>query len=168
MRHKRYLNIFLIFLLSFVCFSTVTAKSAQSIKKEKSSQATLYRSPIGKWITPDNRTKKPRAIVKIYKAKNHLFGKILKVFPKPGDTGRCRNCPGIYHNKSIKGLTFLWNLQKKSAQKWSDGRIMDPKSGKVYRCKVTLIDGGKKLKVRGYIGFSLLGRTQIWKRKITR
>lgn len=126
-------------------------------------------SPVGVWTTID-KTKKPRAIVKLWKYKDELFGKILKVFPRPGDTGRCVQCPGEYRNKPIKGLTFIWNLRQDKANPnhWYGGRILDPKNGKVYRCKMTLIDHGKRLKVRGYIGLSLLGRTQIWERGIAK
>jgi uncharacterized protein (DUF2147 family) len=54
---------------------------------------------------------------------------------------------------------------KKSGNEYTGGRLMDPENGKTYRGKVRLIDGGKKLDVRGFIGFSLLGRTQTWVRE---
>jgi uncharacterized protein (DUF2147 family) len=47
---------------------------------------------------------------------------------------------------------------------WAGGTILDPESGKVYRCSLSLRDGGKKLAVRGYLGIALLGRTQVWER----
>ena len=61
-------------------------------------------------------------------------------------------------------MTILWDL-KKDGDEWNGGHIMDPKNGKTYKCKVKLADGGKKLDVRGFIGFSLLGRTQTWERQ---
>lgn len=59
------------------------------------------------------------------------------------------------------GLRFMWNL-KKDGSEWSGGSVFDPKSGKTYRCFVETLDDGKRLKVRGYLGVSLLGRTQYW------
>jgi len=62
------------------------------------------------------------------------------------------------------GLRILWHL-KKDDDGWSGGRILDPDNGKVYKCTIAMEQDGKKLKVRGFIGFSLLGRTQYWLRQ---
>ena len=64
--------------------------------------------------------------------------------------------------RPLIGLRILWDLQKGSDQ-WSGGKILDPDNGKIYKCSISL--DGKKLKVRGFIGFSLLGRTQYWLRE---
>jgi uncharacterized protein (DUF2147 family) len=61
-------------------------------------------------------------------------------------------------------MRIMWDM-KKSGNEYTGGRLMDPENGKTYRGKVRLIDGGKKLDVRGFIGFSLLGRTQTWVRE---
>jgi len=61
------------------------------------------------------------------------------------------------------GLRILCDLQKDGAQ-WSGGKVLDPESGRIYKCSIAVEEGGKKLKVRGFIGFSLLGRTQYWLR----
>jgi uncharacterized protein (DUF2147 family) len=53
---------------------------------------------------------------------------------------------------------------QKDGDAWSGGTILDPESGKMYKCLLSLEDGGEKLKVRGFIGLSLLGRTQYWLR----
>ena len=66
-------------------------------------------------------------------------------------------------DKPVLGLRILWDLGEDGNQ-WSGGRVLDPDNGKVYKCYVALEDGGRKLKVRGFIGVSLLGRTQIWMR----
>jgi uncharacterized protein (DUF2147 family) len=60
-------------------------------------------------------------------------------------------------------MEILWDL-KPEGSAWSGGFIFDPDNGKTYKCVVEVQDGGKKLKVRGFIGFSLLGRTQYWYR----
>ena len=82
----------------------------------------------------------------------------------PEDRGkRCQNCKGADKNQPIEGLVIVKDLVLED-QVWEEGTIMDPKSGKVYDCYLSLEDS-KTLKVRGFLGFSLLGRTQIWKRQ---
>ena len=95
--------------------------------------------------------------------KRYHFGRIDSLFSKPGeDPNRvCVKCEGKNKNKPVKGLTIIWNL-KQDGDEWSGGQILDPKSGKVYRCKLKLADDGNKLIVRGFLGISLLGRSQEW------
>ena len=119
-------------------------------------------SPTGNWTTIDDKTGKKRAVVRLDVVNNTLTGTIIRVFPQAGDTGICGKCTGQLKNKSIEGLQILWGLKDKGDGVWSGGQILDPKSGKVYRAKLTI--KGSKLYVRGYVGLSMLGRTQIWKR----
>lgn len=119
-------------------------------------------SITGQWTTIDDATGKPRAIVNLSVSGGVLQGRIIKVFPQAGDTGICSKCPGQFKDKPIKGIGFIWGLKQKSEGEWTDGHILDPKTGKVYRAKMTL--KGNKLDVRGYLGISLLGRTQVWVR----
>lgn len=119
-------------------------------------------SPAGNWITSDDVTGKKRAVITLNVSGNTLSGKIDQVFPEPGDTGICSKCPGAFKNKPIKGIQFVWGLKDKGNGEWDGGHILDPKTGKVYRAKMTL--KGDKLYVRGYMGFSMLGRTQVWHR----
>lgn len=119
-------------------------------------------SITGQWTTVDESTGKPRAVVNLSVSGGVLQGRIIKVFPQPGDTGICSKCPGQFKDKPIKGMGFVWGLKQKSDNVWVDGHILDPKTGKVYRAKMTL--KGNKLEVRGYLGISLLGRTQVWVR----
>lgn len=119
-------------------------------------------SPAGNWITIDDKTGKKRAVIKISVSGNRLSGTILNVFPQPGDIGVCNKCPGNFKDKPIKGLQVVWGLKDQGNGVWDDGQILDPKSGKIYRAKMTL--QGNKLYVRGYIGMSILGRTQVWVR----
>jgi uncharacterized protein (DUF2147 family) len=58
----------------------------------------------------------------------------------------------------------LWGL-KKQGEEYNGGEILDPENGKIYRARLKLDDGGKKLDVRGFIGISLFGRSQIWLRQ---
>ena len=119
-------------------------------------------SPAGKWTTIDDQTGKKRSIVELSVQGDTLNGRIVKVYPQPGDTGICSKCPGAFKDKKILGLTFVWGLKDQGNGVWSGGSILDPKTGKIYKVKMTV--EGNKLLVRGFIGVSLLGRTQTWVR----
>lgn len=119
-------------------------------------------SPAGNWTTIDDQTGKKRSVVHLSVSGNTLNGTIVKVYPQPGDTGMCNNCPGAFKGKPVKGLTFLWGLKDEGNGTWSGGQVIDPKTGKIYKAKITV--NGNKLNVRAYVGVSLLGRTQTWVR----
>ncbi len=120
-------------------------------------------APVGRWVTIDDKTGKKRAVVTISESGGQLSAVIDKVYPQPGDTGICEKCPGGFKGKKIQGLQFMWGLKSEGENEWSGGSILDPKSGKIYRAKVTV--QGNKLLVRGYVGISLLGRTQVWQKQ---
>lgn len=124
----------------------------------------LAQSPAGIWNAIDDKTGKKRIVVRIDVSGKTLTGTIIKVYPQPGDTGICGKCPGNFKNKSVIGLQFMWGLKDKGNGVWDGGKILDPKNGKIYRSKLTL-QGNNKIYVRGYIGFSVLGRTQVWVRQ---
>lgn len=118
-------------------------------------------SPEGRWITIDDRTGAQRAIVNIEFAKDASLKAIIeRVIAVAGDTGICANCPGDFKDKKIQGLEFVWGMRKESENVWGGGSILDPKTGKIYRAKMTVM--GDKLYVRGYLGYPILGRTQVW------
>lgn len=122
-------------------------------------------SPVGRWTTIDDETKKPKSVINIYEEKGKLYGKIEKIFPEPNEPENplCDKCEGGLKNKPIIGMIILRELEKDDDE-WSGGKILDPGNGKTYKCKIAVEDGGKKLKVRGYIGMALIGRTQYWVR----
>ena len=120
-------------------------------------------TPVGVWRTVDDNTGKARSHVKIWKHKGKLYGKITQLLNEPQKNPLCDKCPGKLKNKPVIGLTIIRGLSR-DGDEWSGGTILDPESGKTYRVLLQLQDGGKKLKVRGYIGVSLLGRTQYWRR----
>lgn len=119
-------------------------------------------SIAGTWTTMDDKTGEKRAVVKLVESGKTLNGTIVKVYPQSGDTGICSKCPGAFKDKHITGLQFVWGLTDHGNGVWDGGHILDPKTGTVYRAKMSL--KGDKLYVRGYIGVSLLGRTQVWVR----
>jgi uncharacterized protein (DUF2147 family) len=122
-------------------------------------------TPVGKWKTVDDATGNFRSLVTIWEDHGKLYGKIKKILdPSSKDPDpRCSHCQGELRNRPLIGLVVLWDLRKDGAQ-WSGGKVLDPESGKIYKCFISLEDGGRKLKVRGFVGFSLVGRTQYWLR----
>ena len=121
-------------------------------------------SPLGVWKTFDDKTGEARAIVKIYDENGKLFGRIEQSF-RPGATSRvCAVCTDERKNHPIIGLIIIRNM-KLDGNEYAGGDILDPESGSVYRCKMHLEQGGSRLIVRGYVGFSLLGRSQTWQRQ---
>ena len=122
-------------------------------------------SAEGWWQTIDDKTGKVKSIVHIMSEKGALTGKVERLFRKPDEIQDpvCIDCSGARKNQRIIGMTILWDL-KPVKKGWDNGSILDPGNGKTYRCKMDLADGGKSLIVRGYMGISLLGRSQTWKR----
>jgi len=117
---------------------------------------------IGKWKTIDDDTGQAKSVVEIYKQDGKIFGKVVEILDPAKEKATCDKCPDEAKGKPIKGLVILKNL-KKDGDEYSGGTIMDPNNGKVYKTYIAL-DSPDILKVRGYIGFSLLGRTQYWHR----
>lgn len=122
-------------------------------------------SAVGRWTTIDDETKKPKSVITIWEENGKLFGKIEKLFREPTEDQNpvCDKCDGALKNQPIIGMVIMRDL-KKDDDEWTGGTILDPANGKTYKCKIAVEDGGKKLKVRGYIGMALLGRTQHWVR----
>lgn len=143
------------FILALFAVFLSAASAAETAEKS---------SPVGYWETISDVTKKPRSIVWLYETDGVLYGKIVKnLDPAEGEGKLCTECPGEFHDKPVIGLQFLWGLKEKEGN-WKGGRVLDPDNGKIYRCKLAVQEGGETLNVRGYLGISLLGRTQTWKR----
>lgn len=123
-------------------------------------------SPVGLWRTVDDRTGKERALVRVVENNGVYEGRVEKIFKQPDDDPQslCRKCEGARKDQPIVGMTILWGL-KKDGEQYTGGEILDAKEGKIYRCKMKLVEGGRKLEVRGYIGVSLFGRSQTWSRE---
>jgi len=123
-------------------------------------------SPVGLWKTIDDNTGKPRGLVRIMEVNGEYQGKVEKIFSKPGEDAdpKCEKCDGARHNQPVIGMTILWGLTKQDDE-YQGGEILDPENGKVYRVKMMLDGDGGRLGVRGFIGFSFIGRTQTWVRE---
>ena len=123
-------------------------------------------SPVGLWKNIDDVSGKPKALIRITEENGVVQGKIEKLFRAPGEEQNplCDKCSDARKNQPIVGMVFMSGL-KKDGKEYSGGDILDPDNGKVYKSKLKLADGGKKLEVRGYIGVPLLGRSQTWLRQ---
>jgi uncharacterized protein (DUF2147 family) len=121
----------------------------------------------GTWRYIDDKTGEAKGLVKIEKQSNGTYsGTALKATPRPGYTPKefCTNCPAPYTNKPIIGLQVISGLKTDDHVNFTDGKIIDPVSGKIYRLKGKLSPNGKKLFLRGYLGISVVGRSQTWLR----
>ena len=116
------------------------------------------------WKTIDDKTKAPTALVKFTEnSKGELSATIQKVLVA-NEGEKCGNCTGAYHNKSLVGLTIIKNLKQIKPNKYDNGSILDPQSGKTYSFNANLSEDAKTLSGRGYIGISMIGRSQTWLR----
>jgi uncharacterized protein (DUF2147 family) len=150
------------------CIFSTAALTLFSLAFAGSPAAVLYaadlQSPVGLWKTIDDKTGKPRAIVRIYVEDGKYFGKIEQSFT-PGAASRvCSVCTDERKNQPIIGLLIVRNMAQRDGD-YAGGDILDPDNGSVYRCKFHLEQGGIVLVVRGFIGFSLLCRSQTWQRQ---
>lgn len=116
------------------------------------------------WQTIDDKTGEKKAVIQLNENGGKVSGKIIKVLNKENAKAVCTKCSGSLKNKPIEGLQILTGLKADGNNQWSDGKLVDPESGKVYSGKLTLSDNGQSLDLRGYVGTPLFGRSQTWKR----
>lgn len=118
---------------------------------------------VGTWMNPSGEGK-----IKIFKTGEFYYGKLIwiknplnaKGEPKIDD----KNPDESKRSRKIQGLLILTHFAFNADERiWEIGEIYDPKNGKLYSCKMTM-EGKDKLKIRGFIGIALLGRTEMWKR----
>ena len=114
------------------------------------------------WKTIDDKTKQPKATVRFTEQKNGTLTASIQSILTPGEENACTKCEGPYHNKSLKGLTIVRGLKNTGGTSYDGGSILDPQTGKTYKLKGKLANGGKKLELRGFIGVAALGRNQTW------
>lgn len=120
-------------------------------------------SPAGLWKTIDDKTGEPKAIVRITDAGGDVSGRIEKLLnPNAPRNEVCSQCTDDRKNKPIIGLTILKSMKQDGDDVWSGGNVLDPKNGKIYKARIELKDGGRKLELRGYLG--PFYRTQVWMR----
>ncbi len=123
----------------------------------------LATSPVGRWKTIDDRTGKVRGIVDLHEQNGEIYGTVESIIDPPIPNATCYLCTGDLKDKPIVGMRVLWDLQKDSDQ-WTGGHVLDPETGRSYRASIALEDGGKKLRMHGYVLMPIFGRTQHWVR----
>jgi uncharacterized protein (DUF2147 family) len=123
-------------------------------------------SPVGLWKSIDDNTGKAKSLIRISESDGQLNGTVEKLFRAPGEeqNPKCDKCSDARKDQPIIGMTILSGL-KKNGNEYSGGEILDPANGKLYKSNLSVVDNGKKLQVRGYIGAPLFGRTQVWVRE---
>ncbi len=118
-------------------------------------------SVFGVWKTIDDEENVEKSHVEIYEENGILYGKVIKLLEGATAT-HCNDCEGDMKGAPIVGMVILKDM-KKDGDMYTDGEILDPGTGSTYSCNLKL-ESPDKLYVRGYLGFSLLGRTQYWYR----
>lgn len=120
---------------------------------------------VGIWLTQDGDSK-----VTISKDSNGKFNGEITWLKEPNRDGK----PKVdYKNPDVKlqsrptlGLRLLTGFNyEKDDKEWIDGKIYDPKEGKTYKCLMWFEDDNNQLHVKGYIGFSLIGKQVLWTRE---
>ncbi len=124
----------------------------------------------GIWRSIDDKTGLEKAIIQVEQQDDGSYGAtILEVLAPPGQQPEvtCVNCPAPFTGKPIKGINFLWGLhpERSHPHTFSGGKVLDPLNGHIYSAKIHLDKDGKSLTLRGYLGISLLGRSQVWHRE---
>lgn len=141
------------FTLTIVILTSIVATSFRTIENPAD-------AIVGVWLTAGDDNAK----VEIFESNTKYYGKIVWLKNPIRDGGKALdvNNPDVSKRKNpIIGLQIISGFEYNPDDKiWENGKIYDPQSGKTYSCNIK--KEGNKLKVRGYIGFSLLGRTEIW------
>jgi len=122
-------------------------------------------SAVGYWQTRDKKTNNPSGVVRVYYRKGMFYGKIIRIYRQNGHlpTDRCVKCTGANKNKRILGILTIRDMVYQNGV-YRNGRVLDPNNGKEYHARMWVTDNGQQLKLRGYIGIPLFGRTAVWHR----
>ncbi|HEX4585921.1 MAG TPA: DUF2147 domain-containing protein [Burkholderiaceae bacterium] len=149
--------------MAAVAADATPAQAAPAAQPAPAAQAPAPPAEVGLWQTISDKTGKPEGYIRIAPVGDELRGTIERGMPGDDPNELCTKCPGERKNQRKIGMTIITGLHRKDGS-WVGGEILDPDSGTLYRCRIRATDAGRKLEVRGYIGISLLGRTQTWLR----
>ena len=119
-------------------------------------------SAVGLW-EPLDSAGRPLGLIRIFQAGGLFYGRIEPSSPTDDRNARCTRCSDDRHGRRIIGLVLMRHLRPQNGE-YVGGDILDPDTGRIYGCTVRLTDGGRQLIMRGYLGISLLGRSQTWQR----
>jgi hypothetical protein len=119
-------------------------------------------TPDGLW-QPLDASGKPLGLIRIYLDHGLYFGRIEPSSPEDKGDGRCVRCTDERKDQPIIGLVLIRNMRLQG-EEYGGGDILDPDTGRIYGCKFRLIDDGHRMIMRGYLGISVLGHSQTWRR----
>lgn len=118
-------------------------------------------SVTGKWQN-FNHEGEPNSIIEVYKKDGKIYGKVDRIMKEEDRDRVCTECDGALKDQPIEGMVLMQGLEKEGNE-YSGGTIVDPKSGKEYRCKIWLDENDPdRLNVRGYLAFFY--KTKVWER----
>lgn len=127
-----------------------------------SAAACAQMTPVGLWRTIDDDGKTEKSQVRITEKDGVLTGVIEKITDPTKQDSKCDECTDDRKGKPVIGMAIIRGVKQDADDKetWTGGQILDPNNGKTYKTRLKPIEGGKKMEMRGYIGF--LYRTQVW------
>lgn len=117
---------------------------------------------FGSWESKDQETGNVDSVIELYEKDGKAYAKVIDITDETKRTATCIYCKDDRKDKPILGMEILTGLEKDDDE-WSGGTILDPRNGKVYKCYIKLVKPNK-LKLRGYIGISLFGKTEYMER----
>jgi len=121
----------------------------------------------GLWQEYDDDTGKVDALIRITKRSDNSYeGVVEKIVEQAGvaSENTCSHCTGELHNHPMLGLRILWDMKRKDKLHYEGGQILDPDDGKTYKCRIQLTEDEKTMQVTGFINFSWIGQSEIWRR----
>jgi len=148
---------------AFTLFITAVGFSHCAGAQAGNTPAVAIASPVGRWKTIADATGKVKSIVDLREESGKLYGTIETLFDPPVPHPTCYLCSGAPKDRPLVGLQVLWAFHPEGSG-WSGGQVLDPETGRIYRASLALEDGGKKLRLHGYFGIPLFGRSEYWLR----
>ena len=120
---------------------------------------TFAQDVMGKWKTIDDNEGVAKSVVEVYEIDGKVYGKVVEILNPEKQKVKCVDCEGVDEDRPVIGMNIIKDMEFED-EAYRNGTITNPENGKIYDCRLKLIDG--KLQVRGYIAFFY--RTQYWVR----
>ena len=115
----------------------------------------------GMWKITDEKSNVEKSIVEVFKKDNKYYGRVVKILETSKRT-HCEQCEGDLKNQPLLGMIIVSDLIK-NENGGTDGNVLNPANGKTYSCYIELVEPDK-LKMRGYLGIPIFGKTMYWNR----